>query len=89
MVLFFDEQVKHQNYDEIFLTELSNVKTKRKIKPNFCGLLRKLYLYTGNCDGCESEREGGKNEKCIEVWTSSRITEKLADDINKVKFHMI
>ena len=34
-------------------------------------------------------RERGKNEKCIEVWTSSRITEKLADDINKVKFHMI
>ena len=35
------------------------------------------------------EKEGEKNEKCIEVWTSSRITEKLADDINKVKFHMI
>ena len=73
------------------MTELSNVKTKRKIKPKFCGLPRKLELYTGNCDGCESEREreGEKNEKCIEVWTSSRITEKLADDINKVKFHMI
>ena len=75
---------------KFFFDRTSTVKTKKKIKPNFCGLPRKLELYTGNCDGCESERERrGKNEKCIEVWTSSRITEKLADDINKVKFHMI
>ena len=48
-----------------------------------------LNFILGTEMGVRVRERGRKNEKCIEVWTSSRITEKLADDINKVKFHMI
>ena len=63
-------------------------KKSEKLHQIFVAFLENLNFILGTEMGVRV-RERGKNEKCIEVWTSSRITEKLADDINKVKFHMI
>ena len=73
-----------------FLTELQSSKLRRRLSQIFVAFPENLNFILGTVMGVRvREREGEKNEKCIEVWTSSRITEKLADDINKVKFHMI
>ena len=73
-----------------FLTELQSSKLRRRLSQIFVAFPENLIYILRTVMGVRvREREGEKNEKCIEVWTSSRITEKLADDINKVKFHMI